>query len=137
MSQTLIVVLLVAFNALLTLGELAVLTSRKSRLREAAEQSQGARAAHELASHPESFLSAIQLWITLCAILLGYFGEDSLGAAVEVKVRTIPALEPYAHVLGLVLGVGGNRAPRWAGGQSDPRAAARRPARCCARWSGS
>ena len=107
MSQTLIVVLLVLFNGLLTLGELAVLTSRKSRLREAAEHSHGAQAAHDLASHPEKFLSAIQLWITLCAILLGYFGEDSLGAWVEGKFRAMPSFEPYAHMLGLVLGVGG------------------------------
>ena len=107
MSTTfLIVVLLVTVNGLLTLAELAVLTARKSRLREAADKSHGARVAHELALRPESFLSAIQLWITLIAILLGYFGEDSLGFWVEEKFRTIPAFEPYAHSLGLVLGVG-------------------------------
>jgi CBS domain containing-hemolysin-like protein len=66
-------------SRLLTLGELAVLTSRKSRLREAAEHSRGARVAFDLANHPERFLSAIQIWITLTAILLGYFGEDTLG----------------------------------------------------------
>ena len=108
MSQTFfIVVLLVSFTGLLTLGELAVLTSRKSRLREAAEHSRGARVAFDLANHPERFLSAIQIWITLTAILLGYFGEDTLGLAVEEKFKTIPTLAPYAHVLGLVLGVGG------------------------------
>ena len=108
MSQTLlIVVLLVTFTGLLTLGELAVLTSRKSRLREAADNSRGARVAYELASHPEAFLSAIQIWITLTAILLGYFGEDSFGIAVEREFRQIPALEPYAHALGLLVGVGG------------------------------
>src|SRR5204863_6613741 len=102
----LIVILLVCFTGLLTLAELAVLTSRKSRLREAAEHSRGARVAFELANQPERFLSAIQIWSTLTAILLGYFGEDSLGAAVEEKFRAYPTFAPYAHEIGLVLGVG-------------------------------
>jgi len=106
MSNTwLIVVLLIAFNGLLSLAELAVLTARKSRLREAAKDSRGARAAHELAMRPDRFLSAVQVWITLIAMLIGYFGGESFGAEAEHEFAKIELLAPYAHWLGFAASV--------------------------------
>ena len=53
------------------MSEMAVLTSRKSRLKHMAETSRGARKALVLAEHPESFLSAVQLWISLLSLMIG------------------------------------------------------------------
>lgn len=105
MTRVFIVLLLVVFNGFFALSELAVLTSRRSRLREMARSSRGAAKALHLAEHPESFLSAVQLWITLLGLLTGYFGGESIGAELEEPIaRGFPALAPYAHGIGFVAG---------------------------------
>jgi putative hemolysin len=64
---------------------------------------QAAKALH-LAEHPERFLSAIQLWITLLGLLTGYFGGESVGTEIEGPIAQIPLLAPYAHNIGFVIG---------------------------------
>jgi len=102
--ELLIVLVLVLFNAFFALSEMAVLTSRKTRLRHMAESSRGARKALHLAEHPESFLSAVQLWITLLSLLIGYFGGESMGAKIAEPLREVPAMAPYAGRIGFVAG---------------------------------
>ncbi|MBS0192805.1 MAG: HlyC/CorC family transporter [Proteobacteria bacterium] len=105
MTRVFIVLLLVVFNGFFALSELAVLTSRRSRLREMARGSRGAAKALHLAEHPESFLSAVQLWITLLGLLTGYFGGESIGAELEEPIaHALPALAHYAHGIGFVAG---------------------------------
>jgi putative hemolysin len=86
------------------MSEMAVLTSRKSRLKHLAESSRGARKALQLAEHPEGFLSAVQLWITLLSLMIGYFGGESMGAKLAEPLKDVPLLAPYAHEIGFVAG---------------------------------
>jgi putative hemolysin len=104
MLQLLIVLLLILFNAFFALSEMAVLTSRKTRLKQMAANSRGARKALALAEHPESFLSAVQLWISLLSLLIGYFGGESMGDKIAEWVSPIDMLAPYAHRIGFVAG---------------------------------
>jgi putative hemolysin len=104
MLQLLIVLLLILFNAFFALSEMAVLTSRKTRLKQMAANSRGARKALALAEHPESFLSAVQLWISLLSLLIGYFGGESMGDKIAEWVSPIGVLAPYAHRIGFVAG---------------------------------
>src|SRR5512133_1415745 len=66
--QLLIVLVLLLCNAFFAMSEMAVLTSRKGRLKHMGETSRGARKALHLAEHPEGFLSAVQLWISLLSL---------------------------------------------------------------------
>jgi putative hemolysin len=100
----LIVLVLVLCNAFFAMSEMAVLTSRKSRLKQMATTSRRARKALHLAEHPESFLSAVQLWISLLSLLIGYFGGESMGAKIAVPLARIELLEPYADRLGFATG---------------------------------
>jgi putative hemolysin len=100
----LIVLVLVLCNAFFAMWEMAVLTSRKSRLKQMATTSRRARKALHLAEHPESFLSAVQLWISLLSLLIGYFGGESMGAKIAVPLARIELLEPYADRLGFATG---------------------------------
>jgi putative hemolysin len=100
----LIVLVLVLFNAFFAMSEMAVLTSRKSRLRHMATTSRGARKALALAEHPESFLSAVQLWISLLSLLIGFFGGESLGEKIADPLERIPLLAPYANEIGFATG---------------------------------
>jgi putative hemolysin len=83
---------------------MAVLTSRKSRLKQMAVHSAGARKALELANHPESFLSAVQLWISLLSLIIGSLGGESMGEKLAEPLANIPALAPYAEKIGFVIG---------------------------------
>ena len=104
MLQLLIVLVLVLCNAFFAMSEMAVLTSRKSRLKQMAAHSRGARKALALAEHPEGFLSAVQLWISLLSLLIGYFGGESMGAKIAGVVAHVDWLAPYASRIGFVAG---------------------------------
>jgi putative hemolysin len=105
MTVLLIVLVLVLFNGFFALSEMAVITSRKGRLKELARDSRGARKALELAEHPEGFLSAVQVWITVLGIITGYIGGESLGGQFSDSVAQVPLLAEYAHVIGAALGI--------------------------------
>jgi putative hemolysin len=105
MTRIFIVFLLVLFNGFFAMSEMAVMTSRRSRLKQMAQSSRTAAKALYLAEHPEGFLSAVQLWITLLGLLTGYFGGESIGTEIEGPIaREIPMLAHYAHGIGFVFG---------------------------------
>jgi len=101
MIEILIVIVLVSFNGFFALSEMAVMTSRKQRLKQLALTSSRARKAMELAEHPENFLSAVQVWITLLGLLTGYFGGQSLAARLQAPLIElgIPLLAKYAETI--------------------------------------
>jgi putative hemolysin len=107
MVELSIVVFLILLNAFFALSEMSVVTSRKGRLKQRAEDSAGARKALELAEHPEHFLSTVQVGITTIGILTGMFGGDAIGAAIGVWLAEhVPSLGKYAGTAGTVLAVG-------------------------------
>ena len=107
MVELFIVVFLILLNAFFALSEMSVVTSRKGRLKQRAEDSAGARKALELAEHPEHFLSTVQVGITTIGILTGMFGGDAIGAAIGVWVAEhVPSVGTYASTIGTVLAVG-------------------------------
>jgi putative hemolysin len=103
-TRIFIVVLLVLFNGFFAMSEMAVMTSRRSRLRQMAQRSRRSAKALELAEHPEKFLSAIQLWITLLSLLTGYFGGESVATELHDPIARIAILAPYAHAIGFTIG---------------------------------
>ena len=106
MVELFIVVVLILVNAFFALSEMSVLTSRKGRLKQRAEDSAGARKALQLAEHPEHFLSTVQVGITTIGILTGMFGGDAIGAAIGVWVAEhVPSVGKYAGTIGTVLAV--------------------------------
>jgi putative hemolysin len=102
--QLLIVLLLILCNGFFAMSEMAVLTSRKSRLRHLAEGSRRARKALHLAEHPEGFLSAVQLWISLLGLMIGFFGGESLGSQLAEPLHRVPWMAAYANEAGFVAG---------------------------------
>ncbi|MFM6988169.1 MAG: hemolysin family protein [Arenimonas sp.] len=107
MLELAIVLVLILLNGFFALSEMAVVTSRKSRLKQLAQGSSRAKAALELSEHPESFLSAVQVWITLLGLLTGYFGGESLAERIQPVFAALPALADYAHIIAYALSFGG------------------------------
>jgi len=75
-----IIVFLIVINGLLSMSELAVVSSRPARLSLLASKGvRGAGRALALASDPGKFLSTVQIGITLVGILSGAFSGATLG----------------------------------------------------------
>lgn len=75
-----VVVVLICVNGLLAMSELAVVSSRPSRLKAMADRGvAGAATAAKLAANPGRFLSTVQIGITLVGVLSGAFSGATLG----------------------------------------------------------
>ncbi len=105
-TEILIVLALILFNGFLALSEMAVMTARKSRLRQMSLKSRRAKAALELAEQPERFLSSVQVWITLIGILTGYFGGDAIAKSLAAVLQQLPIIAKYAHPISIAISVG-------------------------------
>src|SRR5579872_6420009 len=70
---------IVALNGFFAAAEVALLSVRRSRLNELAEQGNAAaRTALGLLAHPSRLLSATQVGVTLASLGLGWAGEDTV-----------------------------------------------------------
>ena len=70
-----VVLLLILVNGMFAMTEFALITARKTRLQQLAEDGDsGARAALELSENQQRFLAAVQIGITLVGVLSGAFG---------------------------------------------------------------
>ena len=104
--EIVIVFALILLNGFFALSEMAVMTARKTRLRQDALSSRRAQVALELAEAPERFLSSVQVWITLIGILTGYFGGDAIAAALAVQLGRVDWLAQYAGPVSVGISVG-------------------------------
>lgn len=95
-----IILLLITINGLFAMSEIAIVSSRRVRLQQLAEEGDlGARAALALVEHPTRFLSTVQIGITLIGILSGAFGEAAITRRLIPVFQEMPLLAPYAKVL--------------------------------------
>jgi putative hemolysin len=102
--EVLFILLLISANGVFALAEIAVISARKARLHQRADQGDArAKAALELANSPGEFLSTVQIGITLVGILTGAFGGATLARSLGERLKPIPALAPYSDAIALVL----------------------------------
>lgn len=102
--EFLIVCLLVLANGLLAMAETAVVSARKSKLRElAAKNNAGAAKALELAEHPTRFLALVQFWLTLSGMIAGVLGGAKVAGQLTEQFLRVAALAPYAGALAFVV----------------------------------
>ncbi|WP_374243118.1 hemolysin family protein [Zoogloea sp.] len=102
----LLIVLLILLNGVFAMSEMAVVSSRKARLQNLADDgSLGAEAALKLNQEPSSFLSTIQVGITLVGILSGAIGEAALADPLSAWLGSFSVMEPYARGVALTITV--------------------------------
>ena len=96
----LVLLLLIFVNGVLSLSEMAIVSSRKPRLKAMAEKgSRGAKTALRLLEDPSKLLSTAQVGITAVSVLSGAYGATSLMDEVQPWVAAAlftPELKAYA-----------------------------------------
>ena len=99
-----IVVVLTMINGALAMSELAIVSSRPSRLRTMiAREVYGSRRALALSSDPGRFLSTVQIGITLVGILSGAFSGATLGLRLTGVLQSFGLPNVIADSLGVGL----------------------------------
>ncbi len=82
------------------MSEIALISSRKTRLENAAKKGhRGAQTALELANSPNKFLSTVQIGITLIGILTGIFSGNKITDDVRGFFLSYETFKPYADSL--------------------------------------
>ncbi|HEY2622063.1 MAG TPA: hemolysin family protein [Dyella sp.] len=106
LTEIALVIVLSLFNGFFALSEMALVASRKSRLKQMARTSRRARLALRHAEAPERYLSTVQVGMTLVILITGALAGDVLGDHIATAIHGGRAawMEPYARVIGLVLG---------------------------------
>ena len=100
-----IVLLLILLNGFFAMAEIALVSARPARLQPlAAEGNAGAEAALELKADPSRLLATVQIGITIIAVLLGSYGEATLGEQLQEYLEEYPGfLGHYAHATSMAV----------------------------------
>ncbi len=98
--EVLIIFVLLLINGLFSMSEIALVTANKVRLKkESDKQNRGAIAAMKIVDSPDTFLSTVQIGITLVGVLSGAFGGAALAVHLAPFFSAFPAIEPYSEPL--------------------------------------
>jgi magnesium and cobalt exporter, CNNM family len=99
-----VLLLLIGLNGLFAMAELAIVSSRKPRLKAMAKKGRrGAQTALDLAADPGRFLSTVQIGITGIAVLAGAFSGAALGGPVAERLARLGLSPKTAETAGFVL----------------------------------
>jgi putative hemolysin len=101
--EFLIIAVLIILNGVFSMSEIALVSSRKFKLEvEAKKGNKNARKALDLADNPNTFLSTVQIGITLIGILTGIFSGQSMTSDLTAFFYQFPFLSDYASTLGMI-----------------------------------
>ncbi len=101
-TEIVIIVALVVVNGIFAMAEMAMVSARKTRLRELAENGDAwAKDALDVLKEPNRFLSTIQVGISLVGIFAGVFGGATIAEKLAAWLKSIPPLAPYSSAIGI------------------------------------
>ncbi|MEI6408765.1 MAG: hemolysin family protein [Bacteroidota bacterium] len=99
-----IILILIVLHGFLVLGEIALLTAKRSKLEgEKLKGSVNASIAINLLDHIDNYLSAMQIGITLISIVEGAYGGVTIGQHLIPLFEKVPALAPYAEQISIAM----------------------------------
>ena len=106
--EIIVILFLIVLNGLFAMTEMAIVSSRKSKLQELANKgSESAQTALEMATSPNKLLSTSQIGITFIGIFAGAFGGERLAEKLAPLLVKIPQIglmiAEYSHGISLFL----------------------------------
>lgn len=103
-SEIIIIFVLILVNGALAMSEAALIASRKAKLQQLVNDGdKSAAVALELLKTPNTFLSTIQIGITLIGVLSGAVGGATIAESLAVTLSGIPYIGEYSETISLVL----------------------------------
>ena len=104
MQESITIAVLILINGILSMSEIAFVSSKKFKLEELSKRgNKSAKKALYLLEDPERFLSAVQIGITLVGILAGAFGGYALAEDLTPYLQKIDILKKYASEISFTL----------------------------------
>jgi putative hemolysin len=99
MNALWVLLFLIALSAYFSLAEMALASSRRSRLAQMAEEGDPrATIAIAIKDHPSRLLAATQTGITAAALLMGVYGESALSSFIkEAVIHGVPMLAQWSE----------------------------------------
>ncbi len=102
--EILILLGLIFLNGLFVISEIALLSARKGRLESQAKKGdKRAKIAFELSTNPQIFLSAVQIGITLIAILTGVYSGEKFGIYLKPILEKFDFIRPFADTTATII----------------------------------
>lgn len=102
--ESLVILILIIANGVFSMSEIALVSSRKARLQQMAEEGDAkARKALDLIADPGRFLATVQVGITLVGTLAGAYGGVAIAEKLAVPLARVPWLTQYAGVAALIV----------------------------------
>lgn len=98
MTEIFIILGLILLNGLFSMAEIALVSARKARLEAQANKGDArAKEALKLASHPDTFLSTVQIGITLIGILTGIYSGEKLKSDLVAWLMKFESIRDYSN----------------------------------------
>lgn len=98
MAEVFIILGLILLNGLFSMAEIALVSARKARLEAQANKGDArAKEALKLASHPDTFLSTVQIGITLIGILTGIYSGEKLKTGLVNWLTRFESVREYSN----------------------------------------
>ena len=96
--EIILIVVLLLLNGVFSAGEMAIVSSRKSKIKELMKSSDSKRAhsLFEMKENPEKFLSAVQIGITLFGTLASAVGGVLAVQYIEPLLKNVPFIRLFA-----------------------------------------
>ena len=107
MFEIIVIFFLLLLNGIFAMTEIALVSVRKGRLKQLAEEGKaGAAKALKLVENPERFLSTVQVGITLVTVLSGAFGGAALSERLAPYIERWTLVAAYADRIAFTIVVG-------------------------------
>lgn len=100
MLEIIIILGLILLNGLFSMAEIALVSARKARLEgQANKGDKRAKEALELSTHPDKFLSTVQIGITLIGILTGIYSGEKLKSNLVDFLNQFEMVKAYSSAM--------------------------------------
>lgn len=101
--EIIILACLILINGIFSMSEIAIISVRKTKLgTEVKKGNKRANTALKLAENPDSFLSTVQIGMTLTGILMGIYSGDILAKSFSVFLAEAGVPAAYSHTVAQV-----------------------------------
>lgn len=102
--EVIVIFVLILANSFFAASEIAIVSSRRSRLQQQADAGKkSAKQALQLSESPDRFMATVQIGMTLISTLASVFGGASVSEPLAKWIATFPVLRPYSDTIALGL----------------------------------